>query len=275
MGLKEGINIAATAENIKNQRARRLSEEERAKVYMEIAKMGAEIQKQQFDMQKESHEMSMQTAVQQRAIQEQERSAALLDMHKQTKLGIGRNQAFGQIDQFRQAETGNVDWSLFFREYLEKNAQFMEPKDVQHYVDEIQEAERGQAWKPKTKEDWREKYIFEQKHKQFAPSESQSQKPPSEAQARSKIAALTASREKFKKTDKIDMLAQRMFPELKIASQTGDQKEVDKAYNEAIEYYRQFTGPQANKRKTAIKELKEQGMPITDANIEYAIGLME
>jgi len=98
-------------------------------------------------------------------------------------------------------------------------------------------------------------------------------KAPTTGQALDKVAQLEKAKATFNKTGKIDLIASKLFPELageKISPE--DKAKVSDAFDKAINYYEKFT-PTGAKKQRAISELKRQNKPITDANIEYVIGL--
>jgi len=266
MGFKEGARLAQTTAQIKEQRAERLSQEEKDKIKMEIFKMGADIDKQQFEMQQEAHRMNMETAQIKSQQDMIDRRNALIEAAKQDRLN--RN-VFGDMTQYQMAG-GGYDTGAMIENYLAQGgAQFLQPKDLMSMVKGLSpQEEKDYAW-PRTKE---EKIDWLRIQDKFKAKE----KPPTKAQALSKIAQLTSSRERFNKTDKLDVIAQGLFPELKQAAQAGDKDAVAQAYNDAIEYYQQFVGGKpTDKRNKAISELKTQGFPVTEENIQFVINAME
>lgn len=143
MGIREGAQIASSAARAKEQKAQRLTQEERAKIYMEIAKMNSDINKQRFDMEKESFELQQQANLQNFQMQKMQYEQTLKDMAKQERLSASLAPLMSDMGQFRMAGTDQYNIPQMAGAFLEAGGQYMQPQQRQFWL--------GQAQGPRVK----------------------------------------------------------------------------------------------------------------------------
>ena len=90
-----------------------------------------------------------------------------------------------------------------------------------------------------------------------------------------RISTIKASIARFDKTDKMDATLAALIPGYKPGKKisSDDKKQMMEQFTREIEHLEQFTPEGKNVvRQQAITELKNNKLPITEANIKYAIG---